>query len=1069
MDEQADIDGMEIAAARRRRRRLRIGGGVAAMAAVLLGGGWLARKPIATHFIAQTLREKGVPASYEITRIGPRTQRLERLVLGDPANPDLRADWVEVDLGYGLFGVRVTGVRTGTVDLRAGYRDGRLSLGSLDRLMGEGTGATELPDIVAQLRAVRVALDTDAGPVRLALNGTGNLRSGFIGDLVAAAPRLEVAGCALDALDARTGVTTAGGEARLKGPVTVRSLDCADAGLSLAAPRIDADLRADPALARINGALALAAASLRQADRSAQRLTGLVTLRGSSDELEGSASLAATEVSLGMATTGALKIGGNYAVRPSAREQAYSYAGTVTAEEIRPAAQDEIARIETAAAGTPLDPLARKLAGALRHAARANRLTVSGRVSGEGQAMRLLVNGGQFSAASGARVALSDGGRATFDLPSGAWALDGTLETGGGGLPEAALAMASAPDGGLSGRLDLVDYRAGSARLGLTPVRFLRTARGAMRVNTTVSLDGPIGDGGVRGLVVPVDLAVSADGAMRLPRDCAPVRWASLRIGTAAFDPARFDLCGLRDGAAHISALALRGRIGESPLRLGVADARYALASGRFDLAGIEARIGAEESPVLLKAETLDGALGEGGALAGSFAQGSALIGTVPFDLSRVAGQWQFKDAALSLDGTLRIADRQADARFFPLDMERAHLSLADGRIAASGALVQPERKAPVATVTLSHDLGAGEGQADFALDRLRFGRALQPDDLTNMSQGIVQLVDGTVEGAGTVKWSSQGVTESTGTFSTRDMSFAAAFGPVTGFATTIEFTDLMALRTAPHQRLTARQVSAGVDVFDGVIDYALLSNELAVIEGGRWPFSGGTLELLPAMMNLDARQPRRFVFRVTGVDAGAFIQTLELENVSATGTFDGLFPMIFDEHGGRIEGGLLVARQTGLAPLIFTGTAADAIPECDTGRQAGRLSYVGPVSDADLGVMGKFAFDVLKNVRYRCLAVQLDGALDGEFVTQLRVNGINVGSEDARKSFLTRPFLGLPFIFNIRIEAPFRGLLGTAASIGDPTSLIRNQRNSQPAGANETGLAVQPADSDKGIEGKRE
>ncbi len=78
----------------------------------------------------------------------------------------------------------MTRLRTGTVAVNARYRNGRLELGSIDKLLGEGTGTAELPDIVAQLKAVRIRLATDSGTVDLALDGTGNLRSGFAGRLI---------------------------------------------------------------------------------------------------------------------------------------------------------------------------------------------------------------------------------------------------------------------------------------------------------------------------------------------------------------------------------------------------------------------------------------------------------------------------------------------------------------------------------------------------------------------------------------------------------------------------------------------------------------------------------------------------------------------------------------------------------------------------------------------------------------------------------------------------------------------------------------------------------------------
>jgi len=163
------------------------------------------------------------------------------------------------------------------------------------------------------------------------------------------------------------------------------------------------------------------------------------------------------------------------------------------------------------------------------------------------------------------------------------------------------------------------------------------------------------------------------------------------------------------------------------------------------------------------------------------------------------------------------------------------------------------------------------------------------------------------------------------------------------------------------------------------------------------------------------------------------------------------------------------VARQPGRAPLILETTQGLNVP-CDATLQAGDLSYVGEVSNAQLGAYGKLAFDALKHLRYRCLAIMLDGALDGEFVTRLTVNGINQGSEEARQSFITRPFIGLPFLFNVRIEAPFRGLLNTAAGIADPSKLISATLSEQaaPIITDNGHLAVQPADSDKRREGDR-
>lgn len=192
---------------------------------------------------------------------------------------------------------------------------------------------------------------------------------------------------------------------------------------------------------------------------------------------------------------------------------------------------------------------------------------------------------------------------------------------------------------------------------------------------------------------------------------------------------------------------------------------------------------------------------------------------------------------------------------------------------------------------------------------------------------------------------------------------------------------------------------------------------------------------------------------------------------MSATGTFDGIMPLIFNAKGGRVSGGVLVARQQGMPPLIMPEGVLPSIP-CDPTRQSGVLSYVGPVSNEQLGVMGKMAFDALKNLQYKCLTILMDGALDGEMVTNVVFNGVNRGKLGDAPVGITRNFIGLPFIFNVRISAPFRGLMGTAQSFIDPSQLIQNSIGDQVQGEMRTesqqNLAVQPRESETVPDGEQ-
>jgi hypothetical protein len=276
-------------------------------------------------------------------------------------------------------------------------------------------------------------------------------------------------------------------------------------------------------------------------------------------------------------------------------------------------------------------------------------------------------------------------------------------------------------------------------------------------------------------------------------------------------------------------------------------------------------------------------------------------------------------------------------------------------------------------------------------------------------------------------------------------MDMAAAFGPVAGLKGEIALSDLLGLETAGFQTVRIDAINPGIAVLDGQIRYRLLPGLKAEVEGGRWPFAGGLLILEPTVLDLNQSAERRLTFRVEGLDISRFIAAMEFENVAATGTFDGTLPMIFDKDGGRIEGGKLIA------------------------RGGGTLSYVGEISNENLGAMGRFAFDALKSIRYNRLTVDLNGAIDGDVVTRISFAGVNQAPiQGVRASFpIPVKVTGLneiPFIFNVTITAKFRQLFEMARSFNDPSVLInrmipqlepvpKDQRDSAPK-------PVQPSES---------
>ena len=108
---------------------------------------WTQRRPIASDFIDRELARRHVRATYEVKRIGFRTERLENLVIGDPRDPDLTARWVEVRLSWGLRRPRVSLITARGVRLHA-------------RLVGGGSASATSTGSYRRPRACRSACPT---------------------------------------------------------------------------------------------------------------------------------------------------------------------------------------------------------------------------------------------------------------------------------------------------------------------------------------------------------------------------------------------------------------------------------------------------------------------------------------------------------------------------------------------------------------------------------------------------------------------------------------------------------------------------------------------------------------------------------------------------------------------------------------------------------------------------------------------------------------------------------------------------------------------------------------------
>ncbi|WP_347304242.1 YdbH domain-containing protein [Croceibacterium sp. TMG7-5b_MA50] len=993
---------------------------------------WLNRERIAGDIITDLLNDNRIQATYDIERIGPTEQILTNVVIGDPARPDMTVERIVARIGPRIGTPVLESVRLVRPRLYGSYRDGRLSFGTLDRLLFEGHSAEPftLPDLDVALEDGGALLVGDDGRIGFSLSGSGWLRDGWRGELAAIAPRWQQEGCTAANAELYGRLEIRNARPSLVGPLRMDRLACPAAGIALANVTAPVQLLAEQALDGVSGRARLqtGAANLPQVTlagtRSDLRFTWARRALTAAFDLSGER-LRADGVQVA-----ALTLEGALRTRDGLARMELEADATATGIASGPAIDRTLGGVQANTRGTLLYPLLGRLRAVLAREARGSSLSaqlIARRTPQEGESanLSLLVPSARLRGGSGdtllrvSRAQLATGGGRPLR-----WS--GNLLTGGD-LPRITGRLEQAPGGRLELVASMAPYRFGGSSLAVPRLRLAQGRGGMLSFTGALAASGPLPGGSARNLLLPLDGDWSRTAGLSLWRGCTPVRFDRLAYANLSLDRRQLTLCPPRGrailrlppgGALQLAAgapeLQLSGRLGETPITLATGPVGFAW-PGTLTARAVNVALGPAETATRFVLTDLTAQLGQ--EIAGTFVGTDVLLNAVPLDIRDAAGRWTYAGGRLQLsEAAFRLEDRAPVDRFNPLVARDAGLTLQDNRITADALLREPASDRAVTRVAIAHDLTFGSGRADLAVDGITFDKELQPVALTPLALGVVADVAGTVTGAGRIDWNASGVSSS-GTFTTDDLDLAAAFGPVTGASGTIAFSDLLGLTTAPDQVLRVASVNPGIEVTDGVVRYQLRNGETLEVLGGRWPFFGGTLVMQPTAITFGKPEVRRYTFEITGLDAGRFVTNFGLSNLSATGTFDGTLPIVFDADGnGRVDSGLLMSNAPG-----------------------GNVSYIGELTYEDLSPIANFAFDSLRSLNYEQMSIQLDGSLTGEIITRVSFDGISQG-EGTSSNFVTRKLASLPLRFVVNVRAPFLALIGSVRSLYDPTA-IRDPR----------------------------
>ncbi|MGU3455589.1 YdbH domain-containing protein [Brevundimonas sp. M1A4_2e] len=973
-------------------RTLMKGVGVALMVLLVLAAAlYLNRRAAARELLVGWLERKGVDADVEVERLEVNGF-VGKISIGDPKNPDFKVERVEVDYALGLpwskagLGVTPSRVRLVRPIVRAAWKDGKLSLGSLDPLVEEFTGRPPRPDSRAPLVIVergQARIETEYGPVNLLADARIDN-----GKLMRLSGRMPAASLKSGGIEARGlgGVI----EATTTGDRLAVALD-------LQAERFAAKDQASG-----EGAVLHLKGDLPYPDMKTRRGDGRVALTGRfTADAVGAAGVNTRAVNADVAFDG--QVAGwinRYDLKGKGRLA--TTAGSVTAEGLQARALDlgltdaEVAvagGVEADKARWSVTTRARLNVGAGRAGeTRLEGLSLSSasvRAGGHGDALEVQapvalqarsVRAKDFSlrGASGAlNLDIVRDAVTRIDV-QGALKADHAAVTSLGAataddLPEMAALKRGLGDFALNApHIRLSSDNAGLELTLSQPITARPANGGELRVEAHHKPLFASGEGASGGGAL--SLTSTRGGGLPDAR-FEGIEWRLTRGGFAARLKGR---AGLDFGPARDIAFSTQGELASSGGRLTyTADDCIPLTIGKLDLG--ENSVEAISGRVCPGDEPLITAQGGAWRARGRLADVQTTAPFLEMRFSQAEGRLAVDGAAKGLSMRAAISKAQVSdvadpARFLPLQA-KGEAQLADEVWTAGFDLTRLGHE--VGRIDLRHDGRLQAGGAAIAAPNLTFTEhGLQPADLSPLVADYVKSpVEGSAGFEGRFDWTAEGATSS-GVLTVPDLDFTSPAGKVQGLKGGVEFTSLTPLITAPDQTLTADRVQTVTPLTDFQLTFGLDEKALT-IGGGRIQAAGGRISVEPLSLPLTPGEGWGGVIVVEGVQLNELLKSANLQDkAELDAVVSGRLPFTYDPKAGwRIVGGVLNGVRPGrlsIQPEVFDDLGA------------------GGANSADLppNTMQDLAYQAMQDLAISDLTAEVNSLDEGRLGVRFRING---------------------------------------------------------------------------------
>ncbi|HVY90870.1 MAG TPA: YdbH domain-containing protein [Hyphomonadaceae bacterium] len=582
-------------------------------------------------------------------------------------------------------------------------------------------------------------------------------------------------------------------------------------------------------------------------------------------------------------------------------------------------------------------------------------------------------------------------------VSSGQWKASGSVRMSGGGAPQVSLDIGRATgvgaDVSLAGAMKLRAWQVNDDVLAAeaSGLQFdTKGGAGSAAGQFTVSLDGGMAGGVWKGARATGKVDASWTQSTFLanaPRGLV-IQWDKATYGDTVFGAGALHFTPLgklaeRQGDAIVGqgvmssvempitakAFTATARLGDTAINW---RAENGFRAGFEASPSVDLKLG--EHPAPTRIAKLSGIVDvrDGWRVTGNFSGGemkadeaNIVDAAAKFDLG---GEKDNIDGKLT-EVSLRILDPQPeDKRRFEEAKFSGAATLKDSIAGFTGVVSLAKPAIEVAHIDGQHSLKTGAGQLTFAPTPFVFvPRAFQPYHLSPLLRGPASVV-GRVDISGGASWDAKGA-KAHARVGINNLGFTQAdLGVFEGVNGVVEISDLLSMKSEPHQTINLPKVTLGMPIENGVIKFQLIGLDAIRLEGAEWPFVGGFIRVKP--VDFKFSEPQNSVTaQAVNWDLNKLVDLFKVPDLKLNGTVNGDIPVTFSTGSAKINDAKLEASQQG-GLIQYTGSTGDAAAQSDSNA--------------------KMLFDALKDFHYKVLGLGIDGDVAGEIRLSMHLLGNN-------------------------------------------------------------------------------